>query len=162
MQSDYCIDQRRNGCLIFGFFARTCIFSFSKLANEFMLLMEFCVMTLCASRSFAIISLLLTRNAGIGAIEWRRRNFGLSKRVTDEVSWEFSQPHKSTRTHKNFLRGSIQFPKKCSKIWLENDERKPSIKLKCDRISGRERTRQRCDRDRVATRTGDELRAGSE
>ena len=56
----------------------TCIFSFSKLAKELMLLIEFCVMTLCESRSLAIISLLLTRYAGNGAIEGRRRNLVLT------------------------------------------------------------------------------------
>lgn len=46
-----------------------------------MLLIEFCVMTLCESRSLAIISLLLTRYAGNGAIELRRRNLSLSKGI---------------------------------------------------------------------------------
>lgn len=46
-----------------------------------MLVIEFWVITLWVSSSFAIISLLLNRNAGRGAIEERRlvRNLGLRK-----------------------------------------------------------------------------------
>lgn len=59
----------------YNFFTKrlTCIFSFNKLAREFTLVTEFWLLIiLWPSNSFAIISLLFSRNDGNGAMESRR------------------------------------------------------------------------------------------
>lgn len=114
-------------------------------------------MTLCESRSLAIISLLLTRYAGNGAIELRRRNLSLSKGILQVTQEEMHIRYTHRRISRTDNDSALdQSTLNCVKmISIKTDGelvRKLSIyrtvKFTWTRLRGRW-----CDRDQVPTRT---------